>query len=169
MHYFQPCDCKEIELNVFKMIGEDWFALVSQKGDKVNAMTASWGGMGVMWGKNVVFCFVRDSRFTKELLDDSEYFSINFLDAKKYKTTLRYLGAASGRSEDKIAAMKLTVNYHENTPYLDEARVVFACRKLYSGPIDKEGIMDPEILPKWYDKGDYHTLFIGEIVQMLAR
>ena len=31
-------------------------------------MTASWGGMGVMWGKNVVFVFIRDSRFLEKTL-----------------------------------------------------------------------------------------------------
>ena len=42
-------------------------------------MTVSWGGVGVLWGKNVVFIFIRDSRYTKEFLDNGDLFSLSFL------------------------------------------------------------------------------------------
>lgn len=41
-------------------------------------MTVSWGGVGVLWGKNVVFIFIRDSRYTKEFLDNGDLFSFVF-------------------------------------------------------------------------------------------
>ena len=34
--------------------------------DKWNTMTASWGAVGVMWGKPSATCYIRKSRFTKE-------------------------------------------------------------------------------------------------------
>ncbi|MBP5305227.1 MAG: flavin reductase family protein, partial [Lachnospiraceae bacterium] len=51
--------------------------------EKANAMTAGWGGMGVIWGKNVVFVFVRESRYTRELMDKYDTFSVNFLGDNK--------------------------------------------------------------------------------------
>lgn len=36
------------------------------------------GGVGVLWGKNVVFIFIRDSRYTKEFLDNGDLFSFVF-------------------------------------------------------------------------------------------
>ena len=48
----------EITGNVFDRIGKQWMLVGAMKDGKSNAMTASWGGMGVMWGKNVVFVFV---------------------------------------------------------------------------------------------------------------
>jgi hypothetical protein len=60
-----------MEFNPFTKIGKEW-ALVSA-GDKTrcNTMTVSWGGVGVLWGKNVVFIFIRDSRrtFFEKILD----------------------------------------------------------------------------------------------------
>ena len=69
--------------------------------EKANAMTASWGGLGVLWGKNVAFIFVREHRYTKEFIDKEAYFSCNFFD-KKFKNDLKYFGVVSGRQEDKF-------------------------------------------------------------------
>ena len=65
-------------------------------------MTVSWGGLGVIWGKNVTYIFVRESRYTKEFIDNGEFFSLSFLD-KEYKEDLAYCGSTSGRDEDKWA------------------------------------------------------------------
>ena len=72
MHTFQPYPIDKMEFNPFTKIGKEW-ALVSA-GDKTrcNTMTVSWGGVGVLWGKNVVFIFIRDSRYTKEFLDNGD-------------------------------------------------------------------------------------------------
>ena len=79
MHTFQPYPIDKMEFNPFTKIGKEW-ALVSA-GDKTrcNTMTVSWGGVGVLWGKNVVFIFIRDSRYTKEFLDNGDLFSLSFL------------------------------------------------------------------------------------------
>lgn len=169
MHVFQPLNFDEVEFNIFNMVGQDWFALVTEKDGKPNAMTAGWGGVGVMWGKNVAYVVVRDSRYSRELLDETEYFSMCFLSKEKYRTVMRYFGAVSGRQEDKIKAMNLNVNHFKNIPYLDESMTVCCLRKLSKTPIKPEDILDPDIIPKWYDKGDYHNLYIAEIVQLMAR
>ena len=40
----------------FRMIGKEWMLVTAEKDGKVNAMTASWGGMGVMWGQKCCVC-----------------------------------------------------------------------------------------------------------------
>ena len=67
----------EISKNVFDMIGKQWMLVGAAKDGKVNAMTASWGGLGVMWGKNVAFVFIRQTRYTKEFVDNGETFSLS--------------------------------------------------------------------------------------------
>ncbi|MEI3229607.1 MAG: hypothetical protein V8S28_08465 [Lachnospiraceae bacterium] len=79
MHTFQPYPIDMLELNPFTRIGTDWAVLSAGKGEKINAMTVSWGGLGVLWGKNVGFIFVRDSRYTKEFIDHGRYFFAYFL------------------------------------------------------------------------------------------
>ena len=78
MHTFQPLDIKDIDINPFNMIASDWFALTAEAEGKVNSMTAGWGGFGVMWGKNVAFIVVRDSRYTREIIDKADTFSMTF-------------------------------------------------------------------------------------------
>ncbi|MCI8371951.1 MAG: flavin reductase family protein [Lachnospiraceae bacterium] len=170
MHNFQPVPVDFFEKSPFELIGKDWMLITALKDNKVNTMTASWGGLGVMWGKNVAFIVVRNSRYTKEFIDGSTTFSLSFFD-EKYKTTLKYLGAVSGRDEDKISNAKLKVQIHEpgETPFIDEANLVLICRKMYMGELGPDGFQLPQIQEQWYKDEDYHVLYIGEITEILAR
>lgn len=78
---------KGFNLNPFEAIGKKWMLISAKDGDKVNTMTASWGGMGVIWGEDVVYIFVRQSRYTKEFIDNSAYFSLSFFDDEYRKKT----------------------------------------------------------------------------------
>ena len=44
-----------------------------------NTMTASWGGIGWLWNKPVVFVFIRSERYTYEFMEENEYFTLSFL------------------------------------------------------------------------------------------
>ena len=142
--------------------------ITAKHDDKINAMTASWGGVGVLWGKNTTFIFVRDSRYTKELIDESDYFSLTFFD-NSYKSAMKYFGMVSGRNEDKIKTANMNVNYYEEIPFIDEGNFVICCRKMSATPILPEQFLDHEIEEKWYADGDLHTMYVGEILQILAR
>ena len=157
MHTFQPYPFDVIELNPFQKFAEDWGALTTEAGDRINSMTISWGGVGELW-----------SRFTKEILDKGELFSITFFEPH-YKNWLKYLGAVSGRQEDKIAGARLTINRHKGVPFIDDGNFVIVCKKLSCTPINKEDILDPAILEKFYADGDYHYMYVGEILELLAR
>ncbi len=168
MHAFQPYPLDMIELNPFKKIGKEWMLITADDGEKTNAMTASWGGLGVLWGKETAFCFIRESRYTKEFIDKSDHFSLTFFD-KSYKSALKYFGIVSGRKEDKISSANMHVNYYENIPFIDEGNLAICCRKMSATPILPEQFMDSEIKDKWYEDDDFHTMYVGEIVQVLAR
>lgn len=81
---------EELNKNVFSMIGKEWLLVTAEKEGKVNTMTASWGGLGVMWGKDVAFIVLRPQRYTKEFVDAGETFSLSVLDGERRKT-LNYL------------------------------------------------------------------------------
>ena len=168
MHTFQPYPIDLIEFDPFTKIGKEWMLITASEGDKINAMTASWGGVGVLWGKNAAFIFVRDSRYTKELIDRSDHFSLTFFD-NSHKSALKYFGMVTGRREDKIKTAKMNVNYYEDIPFIDEGNFVICCRKMSATPILPEQFLDSEIQEKWYADGDPHTMYVGEIIQILAR
>ena len=169
-HSFQDMSLEYFEDNPFNKIGEG-FALTTEADGKLNSMTAAWGGVGVMWGKNVAYVVVRDSRYTKEIIDKTDKFSMTFFaeDDKKAKMLLKYMGAVSGRDEDKIKGAKITIDHYNDVPYIDEGTLVFICKKLFVAPMSKDFYIDKEIYEKYYPTGDNHNIFIAEIETMLAR
>lgn len=159
---------EELQKNTFSMIGKEWLLVTACKEGKVNTMTASWGGLGVMWGKNVAFIVLRPQRYTKEFVDAGETFSLSVLD-ESYRKTLSYLGTVSGRNEDKVAKSGLTVTEEDGTPYFEEANTVLVCRKLYAQPYDPSCFIDKSCDEEWYPEKDYHTMYIAEIEKVLVR
>ena len=69
MHSFQKITTDIMEINPFDKIGKDWMLVTAGNEQKVNTMTASWGALGQMWGKDAAFVVIRQSRFTKEFID----------------------------------------------------------------------------------------------------
>ena len=158
-----------LEFNPFQKIGKEWMLITAGNRGKANTMTASWGGVGVMWGKNVVFAFIRDTRYTKEFVDKEGTFSLTFFD-KSYRSALKYLGAVSGRDEDKLAGARMNLDYYEDgTPYVDEGNLVIVCKKLSATRITKEQLIEDGLMEQFYADENMHTMYIGEIIGVLAR
>ena len=127
---------EDFDQSVFRLIGKEWMLVTAKNQEgKVNTMTASWGGFGVMWGKNVAVTVLRPQRYTKEFIDQSESFTLSFYD-DTFKKDLSYLGSVSGRDEDKIAKTRLTPTDANGIPFFEEAKIVLICKKLYSQPME---------------------------------
>ncbi len=167
LHVFQPLPIEETDLNPFELIGTGWAALTASGAGKVNCMTVSWGSLGTLWNKKVCQVYVRESRFTKEILDASDYFSLTFFPAK-YKSTLKYLGAVSGRDENKFKQAKLAVNLHKEVPFIDDGHFVICCKKIAAIPMPLDCLPE-DIKNQFYQDGDPHTMYVGEIIEMMAR
>ncbi len=168
MHTFQPYPIELLEMNPFTKIGKEWGLVTAGSKEKCNTMTVSWGGVGILWGKNVAFIFIRDSRYTKEFIDSGEFFSLSFL-GEEYRAALNYCGANSGRDKDKFAEAGLTPAFRHSIPYPDEAALVMLCRKMAAVPVTADTFHDKEIMPKWYGDKDMHTMYVGEIIEVMAR
>jgi flavin reductase (DIM6/NTAB) family NADH-FMN oxidoreductase RutF len=166
MNNFKEITPESIKRNPFQTIGKEWMLITAGNENKVNTMTASWGGFGVMYGNDVVFIVVRPQRYTKEILDQSETFSLSFLN-KNYKSVMNYLGTVSGRNEDKIAKSGLTVALSDTTPYFGEANLVLICRKLFRQTLEGSSLLKENLESTWYPNKDYHTLYIAEITKVL--
>lgn len=167
MNTFQAYPADMLEMNPFTTIGKDWMLITAGDKEKANTMTASWGGLGIMWGKNVAYVFVRDSRYTKEFIDKGDTFSLTFFGENRPE--LKHLGTVSGRTEDKIATVGFHVNYSDTTPFIDEGTLVFICRKLSATRMTADQFIDPKLADTFYKDGDMHTMYVGEITQILTR
>lgn len=153
--------------SVFSLIGDRWMLVAAtDKSGRTNAMTASWGGMGVLWGKKVAFVFIRPQRYTKRFVDEAAKFTLSFFD-DSYKNMLGYMGKVSGKDEDKIAKSGLTVTDRNGAPVFKEASLTLVCRKMYRDTLKEENLIDKSIIEKWYPQRDYHDVYVAEIVEEL--
>ena len=165
----EQIDVRNLEDNVFSLIGEDWMLITAGTAERCNTMTASWGGLGVLWGKNVATCYVRPQRYTREFLERENYFTLSFF-GPEYRRELSLCGSKSGRDVDKVKECNFTVRQTQcGAPYFDQARLVLVCRKLYWQDMDPAHFLDGEIDHRWYPEKDYHRIYIGEIVEALKR
>lgn len=161
---YQRIEINELQLNPFDEIGNHWILISAKKNDVVNTMTASWGGLGVIWGKNVVTIYIRPQRYTKEFVDNSEYFTITMFDG--FKKELGVLGSKSGRDGDKIKEVGFDEVDIEGQSTFKQGKMVLVCKKIYSDYIDPNKILDNSIDDKIYPLKDYHEMYIGEIVSV---
>ena len=149
--------------------------VTAKAGDTVNPMTISWGTLGIEWGKPMFTVFVRESRFTKGLLDANPEFTINVPYGSRDKNILSFCGSKSGRDVDKINALGLTLEEPEviSVPGIKELPLTLECRVFYRQAQDPNAISE-ENNRRFYPQeagsdfsvanADYHTAYYGQIV-----
>lgn len=163
----EKCEVKSLDQNVFTLIGEQWMLITAGTPEHCNTMTASWGGLGVLWHKNVATIYVRPQRYTFEFLENSPAFTLSFF-GEEWRKALAYCGRVSGREEDKFAHCGFHVAMEgEDAPYIQEANLVLVCRKLYWNDLDPAH-MDGTAL-QHYKNHDYHRMYIAEITKVLVK
>ena len=168
MNRFRTVKLESLKMNPFSLIGSEWMLITAGGPAAFNTMTASWGCLGVMWGKPSVSCVIRPSRHTYKFMEADSVFSVSFFD-RKYRKALELCGSRSGRDTDKVRAAGLTpVTGPSGSVYFDEARLVLECRKIYFHDFDPSKFLDPEI-HKAYPDGDHHRMYVGEILRCLKR
>ena len=99
---------KELDFNVFSAIGDQWMLITAGDKEDCNTMTASWGGLGILWGSPIAIAYIRPQRYTKEFVDREEYFTLSFF-GPEYRPQLALCGSKSGRDVDKVAECGFTV------------------------------------------------------------
>ena len=164
---FLKIDPKSLDLNAFSAIGEQWMLITAGTKDRCNTMTASWGALGVLWGAPMATVYIRPQRYTKQFVDENEYFTLSFF-PEQYRQQLSLCGTKSGREVDKVKECGFTVAEGAGgAPYFEQAELVLVCRKRMAVPMDPAA-MPEDVKEKWYE-GDYHTMYWGEIVEALVQ
>lgn len=164
------------KINVWDRAGEimekigDGILLTTKVDAQVNTMTIGWGMLGVQWRKPVFIAFVRQSRYTKELLDKTGEFTVNVPVGQIDKKILGICGSKSGRDKDKIKELGLHLEEGEkiSVPGIKELPLTLECKVIYK----QDQVLDyleEESRSHYYapgsrDENDYHTAYYGEIV-----
>ncbi len=152
----------------FQKIGRDWMLISAGTKEDWNTMTASWGGLGVLWNKPVAFVFVRPTRYTFDFMDKGPVFSLSFFDPS-YKKALAFCGAHSGRNTDKAEGSGLSpIVFEDGTISFSEAAEVLTCRTLYTQDLLPGRFADGS-LETHYPNKDYHRLYVAELTALRIR
>lgn len=159
---FQKIEIKDLQINPFVSIGKEWMLITAGDEKKVNTMTASWGGVGVLWNENVVSAYIRPQRYTKKFVDEQQSFSLSFFNGN-YKKELGVLGRVSGKDSDKIKDVGFHVTYLDGVPTFEEASLVFIVEKIYEDVLKTDCFIDKSLDEKNYPNQDYHTIYIAKI------
>ena len=163
---FKEVNIKDLDENFIKLVSDEWMLVAAGNEDNYNMMTASWGYFGEMWGKDTAVTVIRPQRYTKEFIDNEEYFSLSFYGDNK--DIHKLCGKKSGRDTDKAKESGLTPVFNNNTVYFEQARLVVICKKIYCQKIEPECFVDKSIIDKWYDD-DFHYAYVGEIEKVLIK
>jgi len=145
--------------------------LTTKAGDTVNTMTIGWGKLGIEWNRPVFIAYVRETRYTKQLLEESGAFTVNIPYGDFDSSVLGYCGSKSGRDTDKIRDMGFTLVDSDNiqVPGIQELPLTLECRVIYQQKQDLASLPQPVIdrfYPVLNEDGfqDYHIAYYGEIV-----
>ncbi len=156
---------KQIGGNIIDLIDNEWMLISAGDESGFNMMTASWGGMGEMWNKDVAVCVIRPQRYTYEFMEKTDKFTLSFYGGDK--TIHAVCGRKSGKDIDKAAATGLIPQFIDGTVTFEQARMTIVCRKLYCQRIDPECFVDKSLLSNYTD--DYHYVYVGEIEKVYVK
>jgi len=154
------------------MISETWMDLLKDQLPegaflmvKGNPMTIGWAQCGILWSREILTVYVRQSRHTHDLLEDCDTFTVSIPIPNLDCEALAYCGRVSGRDEDKVKAMgrALTPARFGAQDGLSRCIVHIECRILYRRDLDP-ALLDDETRQRAYPAGDPHTAYVGEVL-----
>lgn len=149
--------------------------LTSKADEHINTMTISWGTLGIEWAKPIFTVFVRENRFTRQLIEKNPEFTINIPVGAYDKKIAGICGTKSGRDTDKFKIAGLTQEEPEiiSVPAIREFPLTLECRVIYKQSQNPKAIAEennkkfyPQDVPGSFHGAncDYHTAYYGEIV-----
>ena len=163
---FKEIKAQDIKGNLIDKIANEWMLISAGDKDGYNMMTASWGFVGEMWGKDSVIAMIRPQRYTMQFVDKNDYFAFSFYGDNK--DIHKVCGSKSGRDCNKTEETGLTPVFADNTVYFEEANLVIICKKQYADSLKEENFTDNAPL-KWYENKDYHNMVFGSIEKVLIK
>jgi len=161
----QEVDYRTVLEPTVRVMGEMGLLLAAQDAEgKPNAMTIGWGSPGIIWGKPIFVVYVRPSRYTYKLIEETGAFTVN-VPTPELAEAVSFCGSVSGRDHDKFTEMKLTAVAvrHVPAPLIEECPIQFECVVVHRNDVVPEALSE-EIRTGAYPAGDFHRCYFGEIL-----
>ena len=125
---FKQISPEEVSDNVFTLVGKIFPVITAGKQDRFNSMTASGGGLGILFKKPTTWCILRADRFTLEMIQKEQTYTMSYF-PNEYREQIVFLGSKSGRDTEKMKEVELTViQTPSGNISFKEARLIFECK-----------------------------------------
>ena len=169
------------EVNAFDYAGQICHAMkkgifmTTRNDDFINTMVIGWGHIGIEWGRPIFVAYVRESRYTKDMVENHGEFTINIPVGAVDSEIIRICGTKSGRDLDKVRSLGLHLEEsdHVSVPGIREFPLTLECKVIYKQKQDLSAIPQ-DILDRYYpevpgasfagETRDFHYAYYGEIV-----
>ena len=149
--------------------------MTTKNGDFVNTMVIGWGHIGIEWGKPIFVAYVRESRYTKTMVENHGEFTVNVPLGEVDCEIIRICGTKSGRDMDKIKALNLHLEDANavDVPGIQEFPLTLECKVIYKQKQDLSAVPS-DVLKRYYpetdgvtyagETRDFHYAYYGEIL-----
>ena len=162
--------------NVITAANSKGILFTTKSGGEVDTMLIGWGLIGTLWEKPYFTAFIRTSRHSHKLAQESGEFTISVPDGKLDPQIFKVAGTESGRHANKVAKLGLTVVEPEvvAAPAFAECPITLECKVRYAQILDEDAI-PADVMERFYPAGItdpdatganayLHVAYYGEIV-----
>lgn len=127
---FKEISPEEITDNVFTLVGKIFPVVTVGKENNYNSMTASGGGMGMLFKKPTTMLLFPSNRYTLELIQKEKTYTMSYF-PDKYKKQVIFLGSKSGKNSEKMKEVELSsIQTPSGDITFKEARLIIECKLL---------------------------------------
>ena len=140
--------------------------LTTKVGNQINTMTIGWLTIGQVWGTELVTVYVRFSRYSYDIIQNSSYFTISFPYQGDKLDKIKEWGERSGRDYDKLKLCDIEATKVVNGVIIKDCNIHIECEKIYNQIMDPKAL-NPELLAHYYgNQQDYHHIYYGKILSI---
>ena len=170
---FKQISPEEISDNVFTLAGKDFAVITAGKEDHYNSMTASGGGLGLLFMKPTTWCILRADRYTLEMIQKEQTYTMSYF-PNEYREQMLFLGSKSGRDSEKMKEVELTsVQTPSGDMSFTEARLIIECKLTEITTANPNDFYTQEakdwINEAYKEASDYRKFVFGEITHVWVK
>lgn len=170
---FKQISPEEISGDVFTLVGKVFPVITAGKEEHYNSMTASGGGLGVLFKKPTTWCILQSKRYTLELIEKEQTYTLSYF-PDEYKAQVIFLGSKSGRNSGKMKEVELaSIQTPSGAMSFKEARLIIECNLTQitsANPGDFYSQEAKDYLNEAYkDANEYRKYVFGEITHIWAK
>jgi flavin reductase (DIM6/NTAB) family NADH-FMN oxidoreductase RutF len=170
---FKQISPEEISDSVFTLVGKVFPVITAGKKDHYNSMTASGGGLGMLFKKPTTWCILQATRYTLELIQKELTYTMSYF-PDEYKEQVIFLGSKSGRGSEKMKEVKLTsIQTPSGNMSFKEARLIIECKLTELTTPDPNDFYTQEakdyINEAYKDANEYRKYLFGEITHVWVK